>query len=314
MPLLEWEKTITCPYNPSHQITVERIQWHLVKCRKNHPASDHVVCPYNASHHVPKPEEQYHISTCSDRKIVELAKYSWAMDRPGQHGNLSMPPPSNIHWGNSDMGMEENWEKEATVKQSYDPSKKASTAPVIRNLQGATPSQRKEFRAKEKVRIETLQAGLEDSVSRSRETQQEMTTVVRPAMVRRDSAMEPLRRPTIGGQSDGVGSSRPGSVTSAILAAHLGRGAGLAGQKDGKVVGQLRRPGSLQAWGLGVDRSTDTNTTRDTLEIDTTKDTLDGVDTTADTIDMRLSQLGLGKGRGLHQLLPLRRPSGLGKM
>ena len=26
MPLLDWEKTITCPYNPSHQITVERIQ------------------------------------------------------------------------------------------------------------------------------------------------------------------------------------------------------------------------------------------------------------------------------------------------
>ena len=26
MPVLDWEKTITCPYNPSHQITVERIQ------------------------------------------------------------------------------------------------------------------------------------------------------------------------------------------------------------------------------------------------------------------------------------------------
>eukprot|EP00092_Neocalanus_flemingeri_P074144 GFUD01091625.1.p1 GENE.GFUD01091625.1~~GFUD01091625.1.p1 ORF type:complete len:153 (-),score=41.25 GFUD01091625.1:22-456(-) len=143
-------------------------------------------------------------------------------------------------------------------------------APVIRNLQGDTPSQRKEFRAKEKVRIETLQAGLEESLSRSRENQPEKTTVVRPAMVKRDSAMEPLRRPTIGGQSDGTDSSRPESVTSAI-----------------------------QAWGVGVDRSTDINTTRDTLEIDfdTTKDTLDGVDTTADTIDFRL-----------------RRPSGLGKM
>ena len=37
------------------------------------------------------------------------------------------------------------------VKQSYDPSKKATKAPVLRNLQGATSSQRKEFRAKEKV-------------------------------------------------------------------------------------------------------------------------------------------------------------------
>ena len=306
MPLCDWEKTITCPYNPAHQITVERIQWHLVKCRKNHPASDHVVCPYNASHHVPKPEEQYHISTCSDRKIVELAKYSWAMDRAGQHGNLSMPPPSTIQWGNSGMGeMDENWEKEATVKQSYDPSLKASKAPVLRNLQGATPSQRKEFRAKERIRIETLQAGLEDSMSVSRENQkEEEKTVIKPGMVRRDSAMGPLRRPTIGSQPDGASSSRPGSVTSALLAAHLGRGGGQAGQKDGRVVGQLRRPGSFLA--------TDTNSTRDTIEMDTTRDTLDGADSSVDTLDQRLNLLGLGKGRG--QLLTLRRPSGAGNM
>jgi hypothetical protein len=317
MPLCDWEKTITCPYNPSHQITVERIQWHLVKCRKNHPASNHVVCPYNASHHVPKPEEQYHISTCSDRKIVELAKYSWAMDRPGHHGNLTMPSPSNVNWGNSASGgMEENWEKEATVKQSYDPSKKAAKAPVLRNLQGATPSQRKEFRAQERVRIETLQAGLDDSMSLSREKNQQeekTTTVMRPGMMKRDSAatVGPLRRPTIGGQSDGA-SSRPGSVTSALLAAHLGRGGGQAGQRDGRVVGHLRRPGSILGW--GEDRGTDTNTTRDTMEMDTTKDTLDGVDTTADTLDQRLNQLVLGRGRGLLQQVPLRRPSGLGRM
>ena len=189
MPLCEWEKTITCPYNPSHQITVERIQWHLVKCRKNHPTSDHVVCPYNASHHVPKPEEQYHISTCSDRKIVELSKYSWAMDRPGYHGNLSMPPPSNPQWGNTAADdMEENWEKEATVKQSYDPKKKASNAPVLRYVQGATPSQRKEFRAKEKVRLETMQqGGLNDSMNTSRDNSKDGKSTTRPSL-KRDSA------------------------------------------------------------------------------------------------------------------------------
>jgi len=308
MPLCDWEKTITCPYNPSHQITVERIQWHLVKCRKNHPSSDHIVCPYNASHHVAKTEEQYHISTCPDRKIVELSKYSWAVERAAHHGNLSMPTPSNIHWGNSAMGgMEENWEKEATVKQSYDPSKKASKAPVLRNLQGATPSQRREFRAKEKVRIETLQAGLDDSMNMSRETnKQEEKTMTRPSMVRRDSStpMGPLRRPTIGGQSDG---SRPGSVTSALLAAHLGRGGGQPGLRTAST--SLRRPGSILGWG-----ETDSNITRDTLEMDNTRDSVGGVDTTADTLDARLSQLALGRGRGLLQQIPLRRPSGLGRM
>jgi len=307
MPLCEWEKTITCPYNPSHQITVERIQWHLVKCRKNHPTSDHVVCPYNASHHVPKPEEQYHISTCSDRKIVELSKYSWAMDRPGHHGNLSMPPPSNIQWGNTAADdMEENWEKEATVKQSYDPKKKATKAPVLRYVQGATPSQRKEFRAKEKVRLETMQqGGLDDSMNTSRDTSKDEKAMTRPSMLRRDSAtapLGPLRRPTIGGQQVDSGSSRPGSVTSALLAATLGRGVGLSSQRLGS--GPLRRPGSILGWGEG---GGDSNTTRDT-------ESVGGVDTTTDTLDARLSQLALGRGRGLLEQIPLRRPSGLGKM
>jgi len=313
MPLCDWEKTITCPYNPSHQITVERIQWHLVKCRKNHPTSDHVVCPYNASHHVPKPEEQYHISTCSDRKIVELSKYSWAMDRPGYHGNLSMPPPSKVQWGNgndAEDGMEENWEKEATVKQSYDPKKTASKANVLRYVQGATPSQRKEFRAKEKVRLETMQqGGLDDSMNISRDTDKSREVnkeKTRSSMLRRDSTstpVGPLRRPTIGLQTEG-GSSRPGSVTSALLAATLGRG-----QPGVRVApAQLRRPGgSILGWGEG-----DTNTTRDTVD---TGSVVGGVDTTADTLDARLSQLALGRGRGLlQQQIPLRRPSGLGRI
>ena len=50
------------------------------------------------------------------------------------------------------------------MKKSYDPKKKASKTPVLRNLQGATPSQRKEFRAQEKIRIDALQAELGDKV------------------------------------------------------------------------------------------------------------------------------------------------------
>ena len=30
MGLLPWEKTTTCPYDPTHQITVSKIQKHLV--------------------------------------------------------------------------------------------------------------------------------------------------------------------------------------------------------------------------------------------------------------------------------------------
>ena len=45
------------------------LQFHLVKCRKNHAGSDLKVCPFNASHHVPAPEEAFHMKTCSDRKV-----------------------------------------------------------------------------------------------------------------------------------------------------------------------------------------------------------------------------------------------------
>ena len=58
---------------------------------------DHVICPYNATHHVPRPEEQFHISTCGDRKIVEMAKYSWLYDKPGQQGNLTNPVPNSAN-------------------------------------------------------------------------------------------------------------------------------------------------------------------------------------------------------------------------
>merc|ERR550519_1215135 len=138
----------------------------------------------------------------------------------------------------------------------------------------------------------------------SRDTSKDEKTT-RSSLLRRDSAttpLGPLRRPTIGGQIDS-GSSRPGSVTSALLAATLGRGVGLSSQRLGS--GPLRRPGSILGWGEGG--GGDTNTSRDT-------ELVGGVDTTIDTLDARLSQLALGRGRGLLDQIPLRRPSGLGKM
>ena len=51
---------------------------------------------------------------------------------------------------------EEDWEREAIIKTSYDPKKKASELPVLRKLEGATKGQRKEFRASEKARHEGL--------------------------------------------------------------------------------------------------------------------------------------------------------------
>jgi len=302
MPLCEWEKTVTCPYNPAHQITIERIQWHLVKCRKQHNTSEFIVCPYNASHHVPKPEEQYHLQTCSDRKIVELARYKLSLDRPGQHGNLSMPQPSKEGqaWGRVVDNLDgENWEKDATVKKSYDPSKKAANSVVLRNKQGATPSERKEFRAQERTRIEMLKSAREhDKVERE-------AASPRPSMGllgRRESVpsqqQQPLRRPSLQPRpAVQESSAAPQSVTRALLA-NLGRGKALQTSK-------LRRPGSilnlntsrdvgqdLAGRNFTLDSSVDTFTSAGT-ELETSN--AQGGNRTAELQDRRLSLAQLGQ-------------------
>ena len=85
------EDLISCPYNPCHQIKPSRIQYHLIKCARQHPHLDMAVCPYNATHHVPRAREQEHIIECPDRRIVELQRHRFNQPLPGQHGNLSNP-------------------------------------------------------------------------------------------------------------------------------------------------------------------------------------------------------------------------------
>lgn len=236
---------MTCPYNASHQITEGRIQFHLVKCRKANPAHDLVVCPYNTSHHVPRPEEAYHISVCADRKIVEAARYKWASEPEKTNGatvrrdleamrSRTEPPRVSDHLG------EEDWEKEATVAISYDPSKKCKETTVLRKLQGATPSQRKEFREKEKIRHEMLK-------------EDEARKVLQPGsnLGKRESFLQPLRRPSF--------ASNPVEGGGHLLAAHLGRGKGMAApetqlRRPGSLGGGLRRPGSLITDGAAAQR------------------------------------------------------------
>lgn len=84
-------KLRTCPYNPAHQIRPERIQYHLLKCRRNYPDMSMVICPYNATHHVNIRDEQAHMRQCPDRRIVEIQRFKLNEPLPGQHGDLSGP-------------------------------------------------------------------------------------------------------------------------------------------------------------------------------------------------------------------------------
>ncbi|EDO37175.1 predicted protein [Nematostella vectensis] len=65
---------LVCPYDPVHIISAKRFQYHILKCRKNHPDKDFVTCPFNAKHIMLRPDLRHHIARCPDR--AEIDKYS----------------------------------------------------------------------------------------------------------------------------------------------------------------------------------------------------------------------------------------------
>merc|ERR1719516_666253 len=74
-----------------------------------------------------------------------------------ERGMRDCEKKSSINPSRPELNDDEDWEKEAIIKTSYDPKKRASQMPVLMKLEGATPYQRKEFRAKEKLRHEVLE-------------------------------------------------------------------------------------------------------------------------------------------------------------
>ena len=61
------EKMIRCPYDPMHVMREDRLQYHLVKCRKQHPDKKFEICPYNVTHQLPQEQIENHIKNCSNR-------------------------------------------------------------------------------------------------------------------------------------------------------------------------------------------------------------------------------------------------------
>lgn len=96
-------RMVQCPYEIHHKVRIDRLQYHLVKCRKNHPDSDFVICPFNASHHVPKKCEESHTKTCPDRMSIEV-------DYNGQQSKQSSFSNQNKcrNFGSSNIPFEED--------------------------------------------------------------------------------------------------------------------------------------------------------------------------------------------------------------
>ncbi|GLV41040.1 asterix [Carabus blaptoides fortunei] len=133
------ERYIQCPYEESHVIIESRFQCHLVKCQKVHRHSRLVDCPFNATHKVPEIELNCHKTyLCPDRNKVETFIKSTTDSNP-------LFPVQNLNITSS-----EDWDD--VEIPTYNPEDHCKTMPVLMNLQGATPSERKGFRAAERQR------------------------------------------------------------------------------------------------------------------------------------------------------------------
>ncbi|CAB4064213.1 unnamed protein product [Lepeophtheirus salmonis] len=91
---LTMNKTVVCPYNRTHIVSADRIQYHLMKCKKKHPHLDYVVCIYNATHHIARSEEIEHMRECPDRIFEEMETYKF--NEVPSHLQGYIPNPINI--------------------------------------------------------------------------------------------------------------------------------------------------------------------------------------------------------------------------
>jgi len=167
---------------------------------------------------------RYHHQNCPDRAGVEAELYHFGDVHPAVR---PVPVPAARGPRAADQRAED-WEKEANVKKTYDARKASTKKTVMRKIEGATPSERREFREKEKQRHARLEQGL------SSEDDLEFDPTI-PGLGRKEGRVGSssrggiLRRPSVVPQSD--------SILDQLMRLHLGRG------KVKKPGEPLRRPG-----------------------------------------------------------------------
>lgn len=138
------EEMIPCPYDKVHMIRAKRMQYHLMKCRKNYVGSDFATCPFNARHEMPKPELRYHLANCPDKAVIEPMLAYESSKRNGEasmfRGCTDLPVYDNVV-----INSEENWDDEipSVARIGVDPQFFARQDHMI--IPGLTKSEKREF-------------------------------------------------------------------------------------------------------------------------------------------------------------------------
>ncbi|XP_058062253.1 gametocyte-specific factor 1 homolog [Anopheles bellator] len=144
-------RVLECPYNRAHQITEERMQRHLIKCKKQYPKVKMLLCPFNSTHYLEAAEYMAHLRLCRDRSLVETFRY--VVEPSGNSGQsvqrAKAPSPTPL------CPDEENWDDMAAP--AYNPTKYCIENKIIRKAFHLTPSEKRDFYEQERIRHKELE-------------------------------------------------------------------------------------------------------------------------------------------------------------
>ena len=135
------EKKLTCPYDRNHQILPERMQRHLVLCRRQHPNMNLKICKFNSSHHIAPDKWEHHLTVCRDRTDEFVMQHAYNQAQKSAPAPAAQPaapssaPPvakasaAAAAVSNPD---EEDWEAEMEGNVPYNPTAVAMSRLVWR--------------------------------------------------------------------------------------------------------------------------------------------------------------------------------------
>ncbi|CAG9314960.1 unnamed protein product [Blepharisma stoltei] len=62
------KETLVCPYNKTHVLPINKLEWHLTECKdKINQSSGFAICPYNPLHHMPAQLLEAHKQVCKNK-------------------------------------------------------------------------------------------------------------------------------------------------------------------------------------------------------------------------------------------------------
>lgn len=140
--MLDPEEEIICPYDKLHKIRRKRMQYHLVKCKRQNQHKSTAICPFNSTHIVDELEFQYHKENCPE-------KINFALEIMDINDNRKKS--DKIYFNEYQNGLE-CWDDEI-VEMSYDPQNYCLQNDILRQKKVATASERREFRNVERNRL-----------------------------------------------------------------------------------------------------------------------------------------------------------------